>query len=197
MKRSRIWWTFWQIWPEQWLKKTLFFQNLYSLTVLIAGPSWYQTISVPYGSYFRKKAQPRLVVFFKRFHCAHLHNFCQWYRLLGMNTIIPTLMRCHKILSLKRKAEVMKTFSSESLAVTLTRVQHYQVSLSKDIDDLTDVKRTYLSKVQSMPAGFSRSRQRSIKKYNSSLLGIYIFSSSNIILDIILWQTSLRPTKED
>lgn len=53
----------------------------------------------------------------------------------------------------------MKTFSTESLAVTLTWVQYYQVSLSKDIDDLTDVKRTYLSKVQSMSAGFTRSRQ--------------------------------------
>lgn len=159
MKRSRIWWTFWQKWPDQWLKKTLFFQNLYSLTILIAGPSWCQTISVPYTSYFRKKAQPWLVILFKCFHCAHLHNFCQWYRLLGINTILPKLMRCHKILSLKRKAEVMKTFSTESLAVTLTWLQYYQASLSKDIDDLTDVKRTYLSKVQSMPAGFTRSRQ--------------------------------------
>lgn len=65
------------------------------------------------------------------------------------------------------------------------------------ISDLTEVKRTYLSKGQSLPASFGGSRQHSMKKYKGGMLGSCIFSGSNIIVDINLRQTSIRPTKED
>lgn len=107
------------------------------------------------------------------------------------------LMRCHKSPSLKRKAEVVKAFSPGTLVVTPNLVQPSRVCLFKDISDLTEVRRTYLSKGQSMPASFGRSRQHSTKKYNGGMLGGSIFSGSNIILDINLRQRSVRPTKED
>lgn len=66
------------------------------------------------------------------------------------------LMRCHKIPSLKGKTEVVKAFSPGSLVMTLTLVQPSRVCLFKDISDLTEVKKTYLSKGQSMPASFGR-----------------------------------------
>ena len=107
------------------------------------------------------------------------------------------LMRCHKILSLKRRVEVVKAFSPGSVVMTLTLVQPSRVCLFKDISDLTEVKRTYLSEGQSLSASFGRSRQHSMKKYNGGMLGSCIFSGSNIILDISLRQTSIRPTKKD
>lgn len=76
-------------------------------------------------------------------------------------------MRCHEIVSLKRRAEVVRTFLTEKLTMTQTLVQHSSVTLSKNINDLTDIKRTFL------PAEFCRSGQMKIK--NSSMHGIYIF----------------------
>lgn len=66
------------------------------------------------------------------------------------------LMRCHKIPSLERKAEVEKAFSSRSLVMTPTLVQPSRVCLFKDINDLTEVKMPYLSKGQAVPASVCR-----------------------------------------
>lgn len=96
------------------------------------------------------------------------------------------LMRCHKIFSFKRRVEVVKAFSPGSLVMTLTLVQPSRVSHFKDISDVTEVKRIYLSKGQSTVASFGRSRQHNMKKYNASLLSSYIFSDNIIILDISL-----------
>jgi len=79
--------------------------------------------------------------------------------------------------------------------MTPTLVQPFRVCLFKDVNDLTEVKR--LSKGQSMPANFGRSRPHSRKKYSDSVLRSCVFSGSNIVLDINLRQTSRRPDKED
>lgn len=53
-------------WPVQGSRKPCFFK-LCVVDILIASPSWCQTVSICYSSYFRKKAQAQFVVYFRYF----------------------------------------------------------------------------------------------------------------------------------